>query len=143
LKRIAVLVCIVGLAACGGGGTAAGGGGAAATPHDVVSEYLYLSWANNFSAAYDLLHPEVQARTTRAGYISCRALGFWKGATPTITITETTAAVYRRSNGSTTNGFTVGVTTVFGTTPPKSALVWVVDGRIADSGGSHDCETRL
>lgn len=131
MKRIAVLVCAVVLAACGGGDDGAD------TPRSVVERYLDASFDGRISHVFDLLHPAVQAKTTLDDFVLCAAKLDNEGITPKVSITEEIAVKYRRLDGVEVDATAVSVRLSNGSASANYTM-WVVDGGIVDSRPTSD-----
>lgn len=126
---------VVVLAGCGGGG------GGETADERVARQWVVDALAGRASAAWDGLHPGVQAGTTREAYIACAAGGGVDGAR--VSVVESTAGSYTARDGSARPGTQVVVRADAGGRTQRVAL-WVVDGRIAGAGDDDGgCAPRL
>lgn len=140
MKRIIVLVCVVGLAACGGGGASS-----SSVAVGVINDAL----AGRYGAMFDRFAPAVQATTTREAFTSCVvAKGTTGLANTTVKAVETSkGANFTKADGSVIRSDSVTVNVVAGT-QSENLVVWVVDGKVAaidlkSDPSSKSCVRRL
>jgi hypothetical protein len=132
------VVLVIVLVGCGGGGGSSANSTATAWVRDVLD--------GKYSASYDLMHPTVQASTTREAYLACAAS---KGAAPAgvkLSVVESTNGSYAKADGTKVDATAVTVRAAGGAVA-SNVVVWVVDGRVAaadsDGGSSKPCAARL